>query len=497
MLYWDQLVYPYRKRANSTEIKTKSDTRSPFKKDFDTVCNSSVLRRLQDKAQVFPLEVEDYARTRLTHSIEVMTIAESLAIPAVEVIKTDIKEYLHKDWNKGKKYTDVRKWVDDIPIILKAAALLHDMGNPPFGHLGEQIISDWFQNDLPRIVETGNAKTGFQYAFENASKDNSSILSNKLKGEMANDLTHFEGNAQLLRLVTKLCYATDENGMNLSYPIIATFIKYPCSSSNMNKAVLSKKKPGFFFAEKDVFDDVEKKLGLNNCRHPLAFLLEAADDIAYLSADIEDAQKKGIVSISMLESYLRKKEEDPMVKNVIDRIDHYRNEASRINYPDIDDYIIHRTRVLIKGIMIDAVQTAFVENYKAIMEGTFECELLEKSAAKELMNVLRTIERERIYYCQSIVESKTRAFTIIEKLLSTYVMAVLNYSEGDKGKDSSNNLLYSSLSKNYRFVCENAIGKEIDLNEKIYHKLLLVTDQIAGMTDTHAMVVYNTTLAIS
>lgn len=498
MLSWDKLLNPERMRIKSTEKRSSTDVRSPFKKDFDTICNSSVLRRLQDKAQVFPLEIEDYARTRLTHSIEVLSVADSIAIPATLFIKKHLKDYLSRDCKtKGKKYSAIRKLVDDIPIILRSAALLHDMGNPPFGHLGEQIISDWFCEHFDGIVESGNENEGYLYSFGTATKGNSSLLSSILDKNMINDLSNFDGNAQLLRLVTKLCYATDEKGMNLTLPILATFIKYPCASSNINKEKLSTKKSGYFASEKDIFDRIEDTLGLSHCRHPLAFLLEAADDIAYLTADIEDAQRKGILSISDLETSLKKASTDKVISFVLSRIRDYREYASSIKYPNVDDYIIHRVRVLLKGVMIDAVQESFENLYSEIMNGRCEKELLSESKAQTLTKVLREIEKEKIYYCKSIVESKTRAFTIITKLLDTYVPAILNYSEKEKNKDTANNLVYRSLSENYRFVCENAIAISKSKAEILYNKLLLVTDQIAGMTDTHAMSVYNTITATS
>ena len=144
-MYWDKLLTPKRHRETPTVEKTASDNRTAFKKDFDTVCNSTILRRLQDKAQVFPLEDEDYARTRLTHSIEVMSIAESLGMQAVNVINNHNVKYISSD---SSNTTDVFKLINDIPTILKTVALLHDMGNPPFGHLGEQIIGDWFRDNL-------------------------------------------------------------------------------------------------------------------------------------------------------------------------------------------------------------------------------------------------------------------------------------------------------------------------------------------------------------
>lgn len=491
MLYWDKLLISKRFRETVSVTKTASDNRSPFKKDFDTVCNSTILRRLQDKAQVFPLEQEDYARTRLTHSIEVMSVASSLAVQATKIIlDRDLENYLSPDFNVNHDLEKIRNSIQEIPTILNAAALLHDMGNPPFGHLGEQIISDWFRSNLPKIVK----KADGTYVFNDVGSADDT-LAYKLKGKFANDLMHFEGNAQLLRLVTKLSYVVDEHGMNLSYPVLASFIKYPCSSSNINKSKLSTKKMGYFSSEENIFNSICETLGLSNCRHPLAFLLEAADDIAYLSADIEDAQHKGIVSVDCLVSYLESGKNDPIIQRVLDEINRYRSDAIANRYPDVDGYIIHRTRVLVKGLMIDAMYDSFNDLYEDIMNGTCEKELIAHSKVSNLAEVLRRIERERIYYSKDIVESKTRAFTIISKLLDVYVPAVLSHNSNDSGKDTAANLLYLSLSINYRYICETMNLNEGDENRKLYNRLLLVTDQISGMTDSHAMSVYKTITA--
>lgn len=221
MLMWDKLLQPRRFREKETVARSKSDNRSPFKKDFDTVCNSTILRRLQDKAQVFPLEQEDYARTRLTHSIEVMSIAESLGFQVVEtILKKDPKYLCESDEKKEETITLIR----EIPYVLKTAALLHDMGNPPFGHLGEKIIGDWFKTNLGNLAFNSDKQLVF-----NSSAEPKKTLEYMFKGSYAEDLKHFEGNAQLLRLVTKLSLAVDENGMNLTFPVMASFIKYPTS----------------------------------------------------------------------------------------------------------------------------------------------------------------------------------------------------------------------------------------------------------------------------
>lgn len=277
---------------------------------------------------------------------------------------------------------------------------------------------------------------------------------------------------------------------------MSTFIKYPVSSTKINVNKLISKKMGYFSSEEKIYDVINEELGLNSRRHPLAFLLEAADDIAYLTADIEDAHHKGIISMRSIEEYFKTCENDELVATVIKSMKEYKLKAENMNYNDIENYVIHRTRVLIKGLMIDAVHSAFDEHYESIMRGTFDSELIDVSCASKIANILRRIEKNEIYYSPQILKNKTKAFSVLKKLLETYIPAVVNWNKNvDFGKDTSNNLLYQSISKNYRYICENANNKAQDESEVIYNKLLLVTDQISGMTDTHALSVYKTITA--
>lgn len=487
-LYWNKLLSPKRCREKPTVERSENDKRSAFKKDFDTICNSTILRRLQDKAQVFPLENEDYARTRLTHSIEVMSIAESLGMHAEDVIKNGDKKFLCDD---SALEVDTIQLVNDIPTILKTVALLHDMGNPPFGHLGEQIIRDWFKDNLGNLAFNSDGILVYT-----TNSDAKTTLEYILKGRCKNDLIHFDGNAQLFRLVNKLSFVVDEFGMNLTYPVMSSFIKYPTSSSQINKGGKFSKKLGYFKSEADIYKKIDSALALNGHRHPLSFILEAADDIAYLTADIEDAHKKGLISLDVIKEYLLKASGDLLIDRVLKAMFDYEEEAKKLDYNDIEVYVMHRTRVLIKGLMIDAVYSAFSDNYEKIMTGTFEEELLNVSSAATIANTLQNIEKDNIYYSPQVLLTKTRAFSILEQLLKTFVPAIVNWDESvDDGKDTTNNLIYQSFSKNYRYICNCANKNKTDLKENVYNKLLLVTDQISGMTDTHALSVYHTLIA--
>lgn len=468
---WATLLQPKRLRESSSVTKMSDDIRSDFKKDFDTVCNCTGIRRLQDKAQVFPLEKEDYARTRLTHSIEVMSIAESLGVAAVGVIATRMST------------SPTMELVNDIPVILRTAALLHDMGNPPFGHLGEEIIGDWFKEYLPQLRFTKGEKV----IFSKTHSDDSERLLDLLSDQMKNDLLHFEGNAQLLRLVTKLSYVVDDNGMNLSFPVLATIIKYPTSSNNISSDSLLTKKMGYMYAEMDIFNKINQVLGLNGKRHPLVFLLEAADDIAYLTADIEDAHKKGIINLNDIIKIFERQNNDPFVSDVLNEYKKYEEKCSELQYTEHDNYIMQRLRIFLKGKMISAVKEAFNLYYDDIMNGTFAQELLSVSSAATIVSLIRNdIEYKHIYYCNSIIKTKLQSYEIIDSLLTKFVPCVFN-AQTDKMADDKDTLLYALISSNYKYICEKKVsGLKYNSQDRIYNKLLLVTDYISGMTDTYA-----------
>lgn len=479
---WATLLQPKRIRDTSSVTKMGNDGRSPFKKDFDTVCNCTGIRRLQDKAQVFPLEREDYARTRLTHSLEVMSIAESLGVEALNVIP-----------NKSGFPPKVIQNLNDIPTILRVAALLHDMGNPPFGHLGEEIISDWFKTNLPklRIIENNHV------IFSETNAAHSIMVANILNEQMKADLYNFEGNAQLLRLVSKLSNVVDDNGMNLTYPVLATIIKYPKKSIEIGSTDgIESKKMGYMYSENELYTQINVTLGLNGKRHPLVFLLEAADDIAYLTADIEDAHKKGMVSLSRFLQLLNENKNDDFISYVLTEYEKYEDQWVKTPIPEHDNYIMQRLRIFIKGKMISAVKDAFEKNYQAIMSGNFNNELLSCSAADRLVTIIRKdIEKKYIYYSQNITKTKLQSYQIIDTLLNRFIPSVFN-QKGIGESDDQHTLIYSLISNNYRYVCEQKCkGKQFLDKENLYYRLLLVTDFIAGMTDTYAMDMYHLFIA--
>ena len=253
---WEQLLSTKRSRGSSNKNKylKNTDLRSEFEKDYHRIIGSASFRRLQDKTQVFPLDKSDFIRTRLTHSLEVSSFAKSLGQNIGENI------LLYK---KDTGFTPRMK--EDICSILQCAGLIHDIGNPPFGHFGELAIREWFERNLPVLKFHGKP------------------IDQMLTERMREDLYHFEGNAQALRLVSKLHFLVDEHGMNLTYALLNTIVKYPVASDEIDpkSGNIKDKKLGYYLADEEIFKEIQKATGTNGKRHPLTFILEAADDIAY------------------------------------------------------------------------------------------------------------------------------------------------------------------------------------------------------------------------
>ena len=272
IMNWKNILCEDRIRQFSKSTSSR-DLRTEFEKDYHRIISSAAFRRLQDKTQVFPLDKNDYVRTRLTHSLEVSSFARSLGQSVGQSI---INNKLSKDFSYEQR--------ESISDILECAGLIHDIGNPPFGHFGESAIQDWCKNNFVKLT------------FKEKKIDE--ILSDEQK----NDFYHFEGNAQALRVVSKLHFLVDENGMNLTKALLSTIIKYPVNSTGIDKysGNIRTKKMGYFDADKDIFENVDASVGSNGNRNPLTYLLEAADDIAYLTADIEDSLKKGMISLDTL-----------------------------------------------------------------------------------------------------------------------------------------------------------------------------------------------------
>lgn len=465
---WNKLLC--KKRQIKSSSKGKKDLRNEFQKDYHRIICSASFRRLQDKTQVFPLDKSDFVRTRLTHSLEVSSFAKSLGQTVFQyLIDNDIDE-------------DITVEVKDKAcIILECAGLLHDIGNPPFGHFGEESIRNWFKSNLTNI------------------KFKDTTLDQYLDQQMKEDLYNFEGNAQALRLLTKLHYLVDENGMHLTYALLNTLIKYPGSSCEIDKhsGNIKDKKMGYYFAEKELFDDIVSSTGAVNCRYPLTYLLEAADDIAYHTADIEDAVKKGYLSYNDLikelqsEKYINEctdEKELQCYKNNIELLKtKYKTALSKgIINPELN--AVQNWVISVQGFLLSCASYGFTRNYNSIMNGTFNKEIISVSLGNALSNALGKIAYDYVFRSKQILKMEISAGTIINFLLNSFIPATVKYDTDVKLTPMENRLI-SIISDNYREIY-SIYSKEKSEQEKLYMRLLLVTDFICGMTDSYAKSFY-------
>ena len=461
---WNELLSGDRIRSFQKSTTTR-DLRTEFEKDYHRIIGSASFRRLQDKTQVFPLDKSDYIRTRLTHSLEVSSFARSLGQNVGEKI---IRE------KKDDSFTIQMK--EDICAILQCAGLLHDIGNPPFGHFGETIIQDWFKEYLPLLSYNGKP------------------LNELLTKQMQNDFYHFEGNTQALRVVSKLHFLVDEHGMNLTKALLGTIIKYPVSSVEIDKKSgdIRTKKMGYFYADRRTFDNLQFSLGTNGKRHPLAFLLEAADDIAYKTADIEDALKKGCISYSLLLEELKSRmeigDENSDYGRMISILEKKYEKAISKGYEQPDVYAVQNWVVSIQGNMLFSASDNFIEHYDEIMEGIYKKDLFDGTGVEKMMNALGEIAYQYAFISKPIYKLELAAKSILDFLLDKFVEAVLYYDTEAKLSDVNKKWI-SLISEDYKNIYHH-FSNGCSEEEKLYLRLLLVTDYVCGMTDSYAKNLY-------
>lgn len=444
---WSLLLGEMRFREKSPTIL--SDGRNPFENDYGRLISSAPIRRLQDKTQVFPLEQSDFIRTRLTHSLEVSYIASSIgqSIEKLLLEKGDIQIE-----QKGL-----------LSSLLRVSGLIHDLGNPPFGHFGEEAVKKFFID---------------YFQQENANDC-------KLSELEKSDFKNFDGNVQTLRILSKIYYFGDQYGYNLTYSTLASIIKYPSNSLEGNKGKstkeIAKKKFGYFVTEKDTFDDLNEYLKLNNKRSPITYLLEAADDIAYSAADIEDGIKLGIIDINDVKEIFSNNltENKSEVLKKIDELIKASHEK-KLN----KSIVIQKFRIFTQQIMIQEIIKSFEEKYDDIMTGNLESEIIDISKAADIRKAYKELQY-KVFDDKTIVKKEIAGWEAIYGLLKIFVKA--SHSEDFKAKGNTYEArLYKMISSSHRTVFE-----EIETYDNAqYKRLQLIVDFISGMTDTYAINLY-------
>lgn len=461
---WNKLLCPKRIR----DVRTKpgsGDLRTEFEKDYHRIIGSASFRRLQDKTQVFPLDKSDFIRTRLTHSLEVSSFAKSLGQNVSQKILREIKDP-----------TFLPQYQADVCDILQCAGLLHDIGNPPFGHFGETVIREWFRTNMSKLTLKGKK------------------LTELLSPQMQNDFYHFEGNTQALRLIGKLHYLIDEHGMNLTTALLGTIIKYPVSSLEVDKnsGDIHTKKMGYYYAERELFARIQENLGTEGRRHPLAFLLEAADDIAYKTADMEDAFKKGCITYEQLLEELRKggegEPEDGEYFALVKVLERKYEQAKERGMANPAMNAVQNWMVNVQGRLISFATENFAKHYEEIMAGKYTKELLSEGYGERVAYVLGDIAYRYAFISEPIYKLEIAAESMMHFLLERFVGAAILHDTGEYMTEVQQKLM-ALISDNYTAIYKiYSEGKSEE--EKLYLRLLLVTDSICGMTDSYAKRLY-------
>ncbi len=434
---WEQLLSLKRQGDTSKRLRIEQDdTRLGFEVDYDRIIFSSAFRSLQDKTQVIPLSKTDFVHTRLTHSLEVSVVGRSIGRL---VGKKIIEKYPHLKEVHGYH-------MNDFGAIVAAAALAHDIGNPPFGHSGEKAIGEYF-----------SIGKGQQY------KD-------QLTPKQWQDLVDFEGNANGFSVLTSSRPGI-EGSLRLSYATLGAFTKYPKESLPKKPTKnISDKKYGFFQSDKEFFKEVAEELGMISNktgddigyeRHPLAFLVEAADDICYTIIDFEDGINLGLVSEDFALEYLIK-----LVKDTIDtsKYQTLTTKEDRISY----------LRALAIGNLINDAVRVFIENEEAILQGKFHYALTDKSKYKAQMDDIIKLSVKNIYQSREVIEKELSGYQIINNLLDKFITAYNNHHEGKA--TNYDKLLLKILPEKHHLE-----------KESLYDRLLHICHFISMLTDGKAV----------
>lgn len=465
---WERLLCAERERSNISA--NPLDIRTEFRKDYHRIIGSASFRRLQDKAQVYPLYRGDFVRTRLTHSLEVSSFAGSLG-------DTIFRRLI--DAGTPEVNEIVRENCAD---ILECAGLIHDIGNPPFGHFGEFAIRQWFADNLSRLE------------FKGKSADE--LLTDRMKA----DFLHFEGNAQALRLLSRLHCLIDMNtGMNLTFALLNTIIKYPTNSLEIDKNCgnICRKKMGYYLAEEELFRKITEKTGVGNSRYPLTFILESADDIAYKTADLEDAAVKGLLPFGTLVEELRSEkyrakcrsdEEAAELEKAADELCRSRESAEKLGMKDAGVRAVSRWIVKMQNKLIYAATDAFCSNYEKIMNGELYEELLSVTNVRVLADAFSDIAYRYAFRSSGIVRDELSEDAVMSFLLDKITRAALSFGT-DNMRDYERDLT-EVLSQNYLEICKKSCEGKSD-SEQCYRRLLFATDCVCGMTDGYAKDFYH------
>lgn len=454
--------------------------------DRGRILSSPAFRRLQKRTQVFALELNASIRTRLTHSLEVAQTARFIA-----------KSILSKLSEKGLNNYGLEGMEDAFVSTAEMTSLLHDIGNPPFGHFAEQTINKWMGENAIALMEALPSTTD---------------ESKKLKATLNSDIINYDGNAQAIRVISKL------QRLNLSYTQILSVLKYtrgayeskPASDDPLNYL---KKKPGYYYSERDYIATIQKTLGVEaGHRFPLTYIMEAADDISYLTADLEDSVEKGILTLDQVYDLIRKACEEENEHYLLDLIQDKYEKAKRNEAPYQFNMFFTLTRAQLVRELVTHVVNIYVTNHEAIYTGSFNAALLEydkKSPYYKAVKILENLSAKYIYQNKEVQTLELQGYTIINGLLNIY-KPLLELCGNDFAKLLQDRKidcfiamrLIKRVSSKQIVAYQNDVKtlaqedtETYDLMER-YYRIRLITDYISGMTDDFALSEYQTLMAL-
>jgi len=442
MMNWQQLI-SNKRLGQEHRHPERHDDRTEFKRDYDRLIFSAPFRRLQNKTQVFPLPGSIFVHNRLTHSLEVASVGMSLG--------NDVAQQLLR------RHPELaNSLLSEIGQIVSAACLAHDMGNPPFGHSGEKAIQSFF-TEGPGLR-----------------------LQSEVSPQFWSDVTHFEGNANAFRLLTHQFQGRRPGGFVMTYSTLASIVKYPFSSMAAGK----KGKFGFFDSEKDLYMRIASELGLMRksgdneplryCRHPLVWLVEAADDICYEIMDIEDAHKLKIISYSDTSAMLLKFFDEGTRQRIENRI-------VEEGVTDNNEKVVY-LRACVIGLLESECVQAFLDHEDEILSGTFEGSLIDhiSEIPHEAYRRCCSISVEHIYRSKPVLDVELSGYQIIQTLMEKFIEAAVHPE---------------------RFYSRQLIGRvssQYDIGaDNLETRIMAVIDYISGMTDVYALDEYQKISGIS
>jgi dGTPase len=426
-----------RKRYGIVQPEQQEVGRSHFQKDIDRIIFSSAFRRLNHKTQVHPLPENDNIHTRLSHSLEVSSVGRSLGTKVGQRLAPELKSI-------GIEPSDVGD-------IVQAACLAHDIGNPPFGHSGEEAIRNWFRFNADRA------------------------LVKNLTAAQLHEFQYFEGNAQGLRVITKLEYYLFEGGMRLTYASLGTFLKYPWTSDFILKD--GKPKYGCNLTESDILTEIADELGLIQrsktawCRHPLAYLMEAADDICYALIDLEDGIEMG---------YIAYDEAIEILEIVFDF-----NTIPPLHSSCTGTELLRRTIAIARGkamnILIEGVVDTFVQQQDNLLTGNFQYTDLIGACGgrvKECIYTAKNTAKSQIFDRPRKIEIEIGSHATIDKLLDAFITATYNLCTDRDG---------DLLCEKSRYILNLMGSHQPKKAWSLHHAYMHAIDFISGMTDNYAV----------